>query len=227
MLGSGYSQMAKHESQPLADLRTLRKRPVQERARRMAADLLEGATRVLEDVGAQGFTTNRVAEATGASIGSLYQYYPNKAALLAALHQREASRLWEELSALLADVTLPARTRFCSAVKRTIVVQAEAHELQAALRKENIEVPDTPGFADIQTMAAEGLLKFLRSEDERNPQQERPSLEARTAQVEYVLWVIFSILQRIADEPPAPKIATRLAEDTGRMLADFVGLTPE
>ncbi len=61
---------------------TPRKRPVQARSTRLVADILEAAIRVLEREGAQRFTTIRIAAEAGVSVGSLYQYFPNKQAIL-------------------------------------------------------------------------------------------------------------------------------------------------
>ncbi|RDV36467.1 TetR/AcrR family transcriptional regulator [Bradymonadaceae bacterium TMQ3] len=66
-----------------------RKEPVQERSRALVEALIEATARILEDEGPEALTTNRVAEVAGTSIGSLYQYFPNKEALLAALVERE------------------------------------------------------------------------------------------------------------------------------------------
>ena len=57
----------------------------------MVAAILEAAARILERDGLERFNTNRVAEAAGVSVGSLYQYFPNKAALLAALVRQDAA----------------------------------------------------------------------------------------------------------------------------------------
>jgi AcrR family transcriptional regulator len=70
-----------------------RKIPVQARARQTVETLLDAAVQVLERDGEAGFTTNRVAEAAGFSIGTLYQYFPNKAAIVAALAMRERERI--------------------------------------------------------------------------------------------------------------------------------------
>lgn len=59
--------------------------------------LVEAAARVLEERGLGGYTTNAVAERAGTSVGSLYQYFPGKDALTAALIERETA-------VLLADV---------------------------------------------------------------------------------------------------------------------------
>ena len=63
---------------------TLRKRPRQERAQATVQALLEATARVLVREGYEGCSTNRVA-AAGVSIGSLYQYFPSKEALIAEL----------------------------------------------------------------------------------------------------------------------------------------------
>jgi AcrR family transcriptional regulator len=53
---------------------------------------LEAASQILERGGAAGFNTNAVAERAGVSIGTLYQYFPDKTAILLAAAQREAAQ---------------------------------------------------------------------------------------------------------------------------------------
>lgn len=63
-----------------------RRRPQQERARFTVAAILEAAADVIDNVGWSRASTNRIAERAGVSIGSLYQYFPNKEAILASLY---------------------------------------------------------------------------------------------------------------------------------------------
>ena len=63
--------------------------PRQPRARATVDAVLEAAAQVLEAAGERGFNTNAVAERAGVSIGSLYRYFPDKRAVLAALARRE------------------------------------------------------------------------------------------------------------------------------------------
>ena len=69
-----------------------RRRPRQSRSRATYDSILEGAVQVLERDGPDGLTTNRVAKRAGVSIGTLYQYFPDKAAILLAAAQREVAR---------------------------------------------------------------------------------------------------------------------------------------
>jgi AcrR family transcriptional regulator len=70
-----------------------RKRPRQTRSATTVAAILEAAAHILERDGFDALTTNAVAERAGVSIGSFYQYFPGKAALLAELVRSERATL--------------------------------------------------------------------------------------------------------------------------------------
>jgi len=70
-----------------------RKRPRQARSVATFEAILEAAARILESLGFAGFNTNTVAELAGVSIGSLYQYFPSKDALIVELIRRERAKL--------------------------------------------------------------------------------------------------------------------------------------
>lgn len=89
--------MAASSSAPLEP----RKRPRQQRAEETVACIIEAAAQVLEASGRSAFNTNAVAERAGVSIGSLYQYFPGKEALLIALMQREKQRFASDAAAAL------------------------------------------------------------------------------------------------------------------------------
>ncbi|MER8407052.1 TetR family transcriptional regulator [Mesorhizobium sp. M1307] len=77
-----------------------RKQPKQARSAELVAAILQAAVQVLAKEGAQRFTTARVAEKAGVSVGSLYQYFPNKAAILFRLQSDE----WRQTTSLLRDI---------------------------------------------------------------------------------------------------------------------------
>jgi AcrR family transcriptional regulator len=65
-----------------------RKEPRQARSRVTVEAIVQAGTRILSDSGWAGFTTNRVSELAGVSVGSLYQYFPDKLSLLDAIRHR-------------------------------------------------------------------------------------------------------------------------------------------
>lgn len=77
-----------------------RKSPKQARSANLVDAVLEAAVQVLRDEGAGRFTTARVAERAGVSVGSLYQYFPNKAAILFRLQSDE----WRSTTAMLREI---------------------------------------------------------------------------------------------------------------------------
>ena len=81
-----------------------RKSPSQERSRRTVNRILDAATRIFHEQGYTGATTNDIADEADISVGSLYQYFPNKDALLVALTQRHIATTTTDLTNLLLDL---------------------------------------------------------------------------------------------------------------------------
>lgn len=82
---------------------SLRKRPQQARSREMVERIVAAGRDVLVSEGWERATTNRVAERAGISPGSLYQYFPNKDAVLSAVIEQYSTEIANELTAVLAD----------------------------------------------------------------------------------------------------------------------------
>ena len=76
-------------AKPRQTVETKRRIPRQSRAAETVTAILEGAAQILEAGGLAAFTTNAVAERAGVSIGTLYQYFTNKDAVLLALARQE------------------------------------------------------------------------------------------------------------------------------------------
>lgn len=107
---------------------TPRKKPRQERSQHTMAALLDATARVLMARGWAKTTTNHVAMRAGVSIGTLYEYFPNKEAMATALLERHLEEAESKLAALAASLTLEARS--LEGVVRAIV--AAMIELHAA-----------------------------------------------------------------------------------------------
>jgi AcrR family transcriptional regulator len=109
-----------------------RKLPRQARSRALVEAVLDAAARVLVRRGYAGTTTNHVAEKAGISVGSLYQYFPNKDALVAALHARHA----REIVSVLDDGLGAARAQSLDATIRALVAAVvRAHLVDPALHR--------------------------------------------------------------------------------------------
>lgn len=85
--------------------KALKKQPKQERSKVTVEAIIEASARIIEDSGLAGLNTNKVAEVAGVSIGSLYQYFPNKEALLDAVRERFGARFQSSLLALLGRLS--------------------------------------------------------------------------------------------------------------------------
>jgi AcrR family transcriptional regulator len=89
----------------------MRRQPRQNRSRQRVEQILDTAAQMFSDIGYTNTTTNALAARMGMSIGSLYQFFPNKSAILAALGERytaEREALYDELfdPALTESLTL-------------------------------------------------------------------------------------------------------------------------
>jgi AcrR family transcriptional regulator len=123
---------------------SIRKRPQQGRSTRLVTDIKEAAARVLARNGVQKFTTARVAEVAGVSIGSLYQYYPNKEAILFQLQTDEWERTGALLDSILANSQEPAPERLRSMVSAFFQSEFEEASLRTALEDAAALYRDAP-----------------------------------------------------------------------------------
>jgi len=109
-----------------------RKKPRQARAKATVDAIIGAAAQVLISNGYEKTTTAKVAERAGVSIGSLYQYFPNKEALIAALIERHADDLVSTLQGLLEKASHPT---LADAVRVAIDATFSAHRIDPALHK--------------------------------------------------------------------------------------------
>jgi len=98
-----------------------RRIPRQIRAEETVSAILEAAAQVLEAGGLEGFTTNAVAERAGVSIGTLYQYFADKQALLRALAEREIRRALVAIGTALRGEPLASGEQRARAMVRALV----------------------------------------------------------------------------------------------------------
>ncbi|MBE7209439.1 MAG: TetR family transcriptional regulator [Gluconacetobacter diazotrophicus] len=121
-----------------------RKSPTQSRSNFLVSTILEAAVRILDAEGAARFTTARVAEKAGISVGSLYQYFPNKAAILFRLQSDEWQRTAERWRTILGDRSRSPTERLRELVHVFLRSECEEAMLRRALVDAAPQVGDAP-----------------------------------------------------------------------------------
>lgn len=136
-----------------------RKRPQQERSRIAVEAILEATTRILTEEGYDKANTNRIAERAGVSIGSLYQYFPNKESLMTALMVKHSDEIIELVeSKLIHFYDSPVEIVIPEIVKAVIAAHAIDPRLHQVL---NEEIPQSERSQQMQK--AEGkIVELLR-----------------------------------------------------------------
>jgi len=121
---------------------TRRKRPKQARAQATVSAILEATIQVLEREGLEAATTTRIAEAAGVSIGTLYQYFSHRDAILDALQDVEFERALSLMQTVLSDGNLEETPReTVSAVVRGLArLYGTAPGLHRVLAMEGLRV---------------------------------------------------------------------------------------
>jgi AcrR family transcriptional regulator len=139
---------------------TPRKMATQQRSRITVDALLEATARVLVKDGYDTASTNRIAATAGVSIGSLYQYFPSKEALVAATIDRHIDDMMSVVRAAMAEVM---EEPVATAVRRLVAVMIDAHRVNPKLhrvlheqtprtgRLENVEALDQEAYAMVRT----------------------------------------------------------------------------
>jgi AcrR family transcriptional regulator len=161
-------------SQVVADAR---KMPKQARSRALVEAILDATARILVEDGFARTTTNRVAERAGVSIGSLYQYFPSREALVAAVARRHSERLKATLQASLADGSANLQAAIERLLEAIIRAHQVAPELTAVLSG---EVPRL-GALDWKAGSTRRGIALARLLIDRHADEVRPGLDQDAA----------------------------------------------
>lgn len=127
-----------------------RKQPQQARSTELVAAILEAAIQVLAKEGATRFTTARVAEKAGVSVGSVYQYFPNKAAILFRLQSDEWQQTTQMLRGILAQHAEAPLHRLRTLVHAFIRSECEEAPMRVALNDAAPLYRDAPEALEVR-----------------------------------------------------------------------------
>ncbi len=177
-----------------------RKKPRQERSQATVDAILDATARVLCSTGYDRASTNRIALAAGVSVGSLYQYFPSKEALVAALVERHVDQMTSLVKRKLAEV---ASAPIPVAVGHIIQGMFDAHAVDPKLHKVLIEQVPRVGRLE-KLMSVEREVEVLVAAF-----LEARRTEIRRARVETAAFVLVSVVESVthaavlAELPPA------------------------
>lgn len=109
--------------------RPLRKKPTQQRSQNVFDSIIQAAQILLNTEGLAGFTTNKVAKKAGVSIGSLYQYFPNKETIMEKILMEIFTRFLDDAISLANSTTAATVEDFIEIQLRTSWDSCIAHTL--------------------------------------------------------------------------------------------------
>jgi AcrR family transcriptional regulator len=135
-----------------------RKHASQERSRVLVDALITATARILVREGFDKASTNRIAAKAGVSVGSLYQYFPGKEALVAAVMKRHQQEIRQVVFGALREVaTLP----MAQGLRKLVAAAIEAHRIDPKLHRVLAEqIPHTGRLENITAANREGYAVF-------------------------------------------------------------------
>jgi AcrR family transcriptional regulator len=157
----------------------MRKAPKQARSRATVEFILQAAARVLGRQGWARFNTNQVADAAGVSVGSLYQYFPNKHALIDAILRRHLDEVLRVLRAVEDGANEPSKS-----AEALVCGMIAAHGIDPALHR--VLLDEMPSRGRLKTAHDEFETEYLRRYKgviAANSRHRRPESDEIAAQV--------------------------------------------
>jgi len=155
-----------------------RKSASQKRSRAMVETLLDATARVLVREGYDRASTNRIAAVAGVSVGSLYQYFPNKEALVAALVARHNREILQLIRKALEEV---ASSDLATAMRALVKAAVDAHTVDSALHRIFAEqVPRMGQLAKIEALQRETFLLIRAYLEQRRDEISVQDLDSAT-----------------------------------------------
>jgi AcrR family transcriptional regulator len=135
-----------------------RKTATQERSRGTVDALVEATARILIKESFDKASTNRIAEVAGVSVGSLYQYFPSKEALVAAVIERHQQELMQTVRGEMAEVWAQPLEK---AIRKLVAVAVKSHRIDPKLHRVIAEqIPRVGALEKLETFNRENYTLF-------------------------------------------------------------------
>jgi len=197
-----------------------RKRPQQPRAKETVRAILEATTQILDRESLEAATTTRIAEVAGVSIGSLYQYFSHRDAILDALQDREFERTMAVMQTVFAEGNLdkaPLET-VTAALRGLAHLYAQSPGLHRVLAIEGLRVAKAERVQAFDLRVIELVRHFLMA----------AHAPLRVNNVQAAAFIIFqsvraTMLAHLLERPPGLDVDGLVDELTGFLTAYVLG----
>ena len=200
-----------------------RKLPKQARSQTTVETILEAAAQVFERHGYAAGTTNRIAERAGVSIGSVYQYFPNKDAILVALvHEHLA-----ESTAMLQPhiERLNGGARFDDALPEIVHAMVAMHALAPTLHRVLFEETQLPPMLRAELEELEDRLVEQAADVLAADPRARPIDPRLTARI--VIGAIEGLTHRLVLRPPPGVSTEAIAREITALVRSYIATGPQ
>jgi AcrR family transcriptional regulator len=195
---------------------TRRKHPQQARSQATVQAILTATAHILAEEGYDRFTTNRVAEQAGVSIGSLYQYFPNKESLLLALaehHANQMVQLAEDHLENVDNLSIP------EVIQKIIEAAIASHGVNPKLHRVlHEQVPHSQVMQQLDQAQMENLLRSFLAQ--RSDQLQSKNLDLTVFMIERTIRAI--IYGAITEHSELLKTSELIQELTAMLSAYLV-----
>jgi AcrR family transcriptional regulator len=202
---------------------TPRKLPRQARAKATVEAIVEATTQVLLERGYERFTTAQAAERAGVSVGSLYQYFPNKAALAAAVIDRCCDDMVvafeDALASRKAESGRP-RALLADCVRAMVDVTLVSHRLTSDLHRMVRDLAPRLGVAKRTEMVSDAMTRLIESVLRRHADEIAPDVDLPVAAA--IIQTLVESLAHRAALGRAPSGEAALADEAARMITRYL-----
>jgi AcrR family transcriptional regulator len=199
-----------------------RKLPLQGRSEATVEAILQAATQVFERYGYAAGTTNRIAERAGVSIGSVYQYFPNKDAILVALVRQHVA----EGGAVLAPhlERLSAGEHFGDVLGDVVKAMVALHALSPGLHRILFEETPLPHTLRSELDATEDILVEMIAGNLVTDHGVSPVDSQLAARI--IVATIEGLTHRLTLRPPKGISAEVIAGEVTRLVRSYLAILP-
>ena len=190
-----------------------RKLPNQARARATVTAILDATARILAEDGFEAVNTNRVAEVAGVSVGSLYQYFPNKGALVGAVAVRHTEAMAAVIAAgvhAAADGDLPGLVK--ALIRSTIQAHAANPKLRRAIIEELPRIGRPARIAELKRGIHQSVVALLTARRSR----------IKVKDIPMAAFVIVNTVEHLTHAAELASYSARDLAQLERELNDFI-----